>query len=185
MSASRKILISLVFVLFLAMIPAANYALHHIGIGCTINPPCVIAVWYKPLIYAPSGVLFAGFAFVLRDILQRLTGLSTSLIAVILGTLLSYLYVDPQIATAGCLAYFLSEIADTICYSYIQRYNLILAVIVSATVGLVIDSVVFLQMAFHSYQFLPGQIIGKLWTVILAIPLIKLCRNNLRLNTES
>lgn len=175
----RKITVLIFFILFLAMIPAANYTLLHFGTSCPTHEPCIIPVWFVPVIYAPSGVLFAGCAFVLRDVLQRLSGLYTSLVAVITGTFISYLYVEPGIALAGCLAYFSSEISDTIIYSFLQKYNLILAIIISASVGLIIDSLVFLRIAFHSYAFLDGQIIGKLWMVILSIPFIHLLRKKL------
>ena len=172
------------FGLFLAMIPAANYTLLHVGTSCLPHQPCVIPVWFSPIIYAPSGVLFAGLAFVLRDVLQRLSGLYLSLFAVICGTILSYLYVDPFLAVAGCSAYFLSEITDTVIYSLIQKYNLILAILTSALVGLIIDSLVFLDIAFHSYTFLPGQIIGKLLMVLLSLPFIMLSRNLLSANNS-
>lgn len=96
------------------------------------------------MIYAPSGIIFAGAAFVLRDILQRMAGLYVSLIAVICGTVISYLYVDPALAIAGCSAYFFSEVADTIVYSYLQKYNVLLAILVSACIGLIVDSLIFL-----------------------------------------
>lgn len=165
------------FVLFLSMIPAANYTLLHLGTSCPANEPCVIPVWFSPVIYAPSGVLFAGLALVLRDILQRLAGLYLAVIAVIIGTVISYLYVNPALALAGCGAYFLSEMTDTVVYSFLQKYNLILAVLVSASVGVIIDSVVFLHLAFHNFEFISGQIIGKFWMVLISIPLIKFSRN--------
>ncbi len=172
----KNFFICLFFSLFLAMIPAANYALLHFGTSCLPNEPCVLPVWFYPVIYAPSGVMFAGLAFVLRDILQRMAGLSVSLIAVVCGTVLSYLFVDERLAIAGSIAYFLSEITDTSVYSYLQKYNLIVAIFISACTGLLIDSLVFLHLAFHSYQFLTGQIIGKLWVVILSIPIIQFSR---------
>jgi len=175
----RKVTVLIFFILFLAMIPLASYTLLHFGSSCPPHEPCIIPVWFAPVIYAPSGVLFAGFAFVLRDVLQRLSGLYTSLVAVLIGTIISYLYVEPGIALAGCLAYFSSEISDTVVYSLLQKYNLVVAVLISASVGLIIDSLVFLRIAFHSYTFLDGQIIGKLWMVILSIPFIHLLRKNL------
>ena len=39
-------------------------------------------------------------------------------------------------------------------------------------VGLVVDSVLFLWLAFGSLEFLAGQIIGKLWMVLLALPAV-------------
>ena len=42
----------------------------------------------------------------------------------------------------------------------------------SSLVGLVVDSMVFLWLAFGSLDFLPGQIIGKAWMVLLALPFV-------------
>jgi len=39
-------------------------------------------------------------------------------------------------------------------------------------VGLVVDSVVFLWLAFGSLDFLLGQIVGKAWMVLLSIPFV-------------
>jgi hypothetical protein len=41
---------------------------------------------------------------------------------------------------------------------------------------LVVDSIVFLWLAFGSLEFLVGQIIGKLWMVLLAIPFVMYMR---------
>ncbi|MCC2624529.1 MAG: beta-carotene 15,15-monooxygenase [Burkholderiales bacterium] len=177
---NKQFIVFITFALFLAMIPAANYTLLHFGSSCPENQPCVIPVWFYPVVYAPSGVLFAGAAFVLRDILQRLSSLWLSLFAVLCGTIISYKYVNADLAVAGSAAYFLSELTDTYVYTYLQRYSLILAVFISACAGLIVDSMVFLHMAFHSYQFLPGQIIGKLLVVILCLPVIKLSRRLIR-----
>ncbi len=42
--------------------------------------------------------------------------------------------------------------------------------------GLVVNSIVFLWLAFGSLDFLLGQIIGKTWMVLLAIPLVAYLR---------
>ena len=54
----------------------------------------------------------------------------------------------------------------------LARRRLVLAVVASSSVGLVVDSIVFLWLAFGSLDFLFGQIIGKLWMVLLAIPFV-------------
>ena len=51
-----------------------------------------------------------------------------------------------------------------------------LAVFASSVTGLVIDSIVFLYLAFGSLDYLGGQIIGKGWMVLLALPLIQWLR---------
>ena len=42
----------------------------------------------------------------------------------------------------------------------------------SSTAGLVVDSIVFLWLAFGSLEFLPGQIVSKAWMVLLSIPFV-------------
>jgi len=40
----------------------------------------------------------------------------------------------------------------------------------------VVDSLVFLQLAFHSHEYLLGQVVGKAWAVLLSVPLIQWLR---------
>jgi hypothetical protein len=40
----------------------------------------------------------------------------------------------------------------------------------------VVDSVAFLILAFGSLEFLAGQVVGKLWAVLIAVPLMRLLR---------
>ena len=77
---------------------------------------------------------------------------------------------------ASGTAFALSELADFAVYTPLQRRRLTLAVVVSSVVGLTVDSVVFLTLAFGSLAFLPGQIVGKLWAVAIAVPLVRLLR---------
>ena len=51
-----------------------------------------------------------------------------------------------------------------------------LAVAASGAVGLVVDSLVFLYLAFGSLDFLAGQVVGKAWMVLVALPLVHLLR---------
>ena len=56
--------------------------------------------------------------------------------------------------------------------SPLARRRLVAAVIASSSVGLVVDSVVFLWLAFGSLDFLAGQVVGKAWMVLLSIPFV-------------
>ena len=51
--------------------------------------------------------------------------------------------------------------------------------ILSNTVGLVVDSMLFLAIAFGSQEFLAGQIVGKAWMTLLAVPLLLVVRRRL------
>jgi hypothetical protein len=43
-------------------------------------------------------------------------------------------------------------------------------------VSLVVDSVIFLYLAFGSLEFLAGQVVGKAWMVLLSIPFVHYLR---------
>lgn len=130
-----------------------------------------------PGIMAPSGVLMVGLALVLRDLVQRRLGARWAIAAILAGAALSALLAPPALVLASGTAFLLSELADFAVYTPLQRRRLVLAVVASGLVGLVIDSLLFLQLAFGSLDFLSGQIIGKAWIVLLSIPVIWGLRN--------
>ena len=70
----------------------------------------------------------------------------------------------------------LSEFADFAVYTPLARRRLVLAVLASSLLGLVVNSIVFLWLAFGSLDFLAGQIVGKLWMVLLAMPFVAYLR---------
>jgi uncharacterized PurR-regulated membrane protein YhhQ (DUF165 family) len=160
--------------LFLALfglcIPAANWLIGHAGTMCIPQGPCLIPV--APGVMAPSGVLMVGLALVLRDLVQRRLGLAWSAAAILAGAALSALLAPPALVIASAVAFLLSELADLLVYTPLQRRGLVRAVVASSLAGLVVDSIVFLQLAFGSLDFLPGQVIGKLWMVALSLPLL-------------
>ena len=155
---------------FALCIPAANWLLGHAGTVCPPNSPCLIPV--APGIMAPSGVPMIGLALVLRDLVQRRLGTRWAIGAILAGAVLSAFLAPPALVLASGAAFLLSELADFAIYTPLQRRRLVLAVVASGLVGLVVDSVLFLQLAFGSLEFLSGQIIGKAWVVLLAIPVI-------------
>lgn len=160
--------------LFALTIPLANWMIGNVGVVCVPDGPCLVPV--APGIKAPSGVLMIGLALVLRDIVQRRLGARMGLVAIIIGTAISGLIAPPAIVTASVAAFLLSELADFAVYTPLQRNHFVLAVLASSLLGLVVDSIVFLSLAFGSLDFLLGQIIGKAWMVLLAMPLMHLLR---------
>src|SRR5262245_20543687 len=141
---------------FLASIPLANWMIQHIGTVCVPQGPCLVPV--APGLLAPSGVLTVGAALVLRDVVQRCLGLTWGLTAVAIGTVLSSLIAPSALVIASGAAFALSELADFAVYTPLQRRRLTLAVAASSTVGLVVDSIVFLALAFGVLDFLGGQL---------------------------
>ncbi|MGH7043130.1 MAG: VUT family protein [Acetobacteraceae bacterium] len=172
--AARRRVGTVAFAAFLGLIPLANWMILHVGTVCAPGGPCLVPV--APGLLAPSGVLTVGVALVLRDVVQRCLGLMWGLAAIIAGTMLSILVAPGALVAASGAAFLLSELADFVVYTPLQRRRLVLAVLASAALGLTIDSVVFLWLAFGGLHFLVGQIVGKLWAVAVSIPFIRLLR---------
>jgi queuosine precursor transporter len=161
----------LVFLLlFCLTIPAANWLIGHVGTECALSGPCVIPV--APGLLAPSGVLMVGAALVLRDLVQRRFGAGIGICAILMGAALSGLLAPPALVIASATAFLISESVDFAVYTPLARKHFVTAVAASGFFGLVIDSVVFLWLAFGSLEFLAGQIAGKAWMIVLSIPLM-------------
>jgi uncharacterized PurR-regulated membrane protein YhhQ (DUF165 family) len=157
-------------ILFCLTIPAANWMLGHVGTICPPNAPCLIPV--APGLMAPSGVLMIGAALVLRDLVQRRLGVAMSAAAILIGAGFSGLFAPLPLVLASAAAFLLSELADLAVYTPLARRRLMTAVLLSSVVGLAVDSIVFLWLAFGSLDFLAGQVIGKALMVLLALPLV-------------
>jgi hypothetical protein len=158
-------------VLFALTIPAANWLIGHVGTACTMpQGPCVLPV--APGLLAPSGVMMVGVALVLRDLVQRRLGAGVSALAILAGTAISAALAPPALVLASGVAFLLSEFADLAVYTPLARRRLVAAVVASSFAGLVVDSLVFLWLAFGSLDFLPGQVVGKAWMVLLSIPFV-------------
>jgi queuosine precursor transporter len=160
----------LFLVLFALTIPAANWLIGHVGTTCVPYGPCLLPV--APGLMAPSGVTMVGIALVLRDLVQRRLGTTISALAVLVGSGMSALLAPASLVVASATAFLLSEFADLAVYTPLARRRLVAAVIASSCAGLVVDSIVFLWLAFGSLDFLAGQVVGKAWMVLLSIPLV-------------
>lgn len=157
--------------LFALTIPAANWLIGHVGTSCVMpHGPCVVPV--APELLAPSGVIMVGMALVLRDLVQRRLGVVMSTFAVLLGSVISAVLAPPSLVLASGAAFLLSEFADLAVYTPLARRRLVAAVIASSFAGLLVDSIVFLWLAFGSLDFLLGQVVGKTWMVLLSIPFV-------------
>jgi uncharacterized PurR-regulated membrane protein YhhQ (DUF165 family) len=157
--------------LYCLTIPAANWLILHAGTECAPGGPCVIPV--APGVRAPSGVLMAGAALVLRDLVQRRFGVAIGVCAILMGTAIAGLLAPPALVIASATAFLISESVDFAVYTPLARKRFVTAVVVSGFFGLIVDSVVFLWLAFGSLEFIAGQIIGKAWMIVISIPFLR------------
>jgi queuosine precursor transporter len=145
---------------FIATIWAANWLISHFG---------VVGVGFG--LVAPAGVYAVGVAFTLRDITHRMLGPWAVMAAIVTGALLSWL-IAPAFALASGVAFLVSELADLTVYTPLAERTWLGSVVLSNTVGLVVDSALFLTLAFGSLQFFAGQVVGKAWMTLAAVLLL-------------
>ena len=125
---------------------------------------------------APAGVLVAGLAFTLRDLLHEAAGTAWTLAAIAAGSAVSLAVAGPGLALAAGTAFLVSELADLAVYTPLRRRRWLFAVTASNIVGLVVDSALFLWLAFGSLAFLPGQVWGKLLMTAAAVGVLAAIR---------
>jgi uncharacterized PurR-regulated membrane protein YhhQ (DUF165 family) len=162
--------LALLVAAFAATVPAANWMIGNVGTACLAAGPCVMPVGFG--LTAPSGVLLVGLAMVLRDMVHEAGGIRAALLAIVIGGALAWLVAPPALVLASVAAFLLAELADLAVYAPLRERRLGLAVLASGAAGAVIDSAVFLFLAFGSLAFIEGQIVGKLWMSILAFGFI-------------
>lgn len=168
-------------VLFALTIPLANWLIGNFGTMCVPNGPCMVPVDFGTFgLMAPSGVLVVGAALVLRDIVHERLGAWWALGAIVVGAALSATLAPQALVVASVAAFVLAELADFAVYAPLRRRNLTVAVLASGVVGAVVDSAVFLWLAFGSLAFIEGQVVGKLWMSVAAAVALHLMRRSSR-----
>ena len=143
-------------VLYVLTIVGANWAIKHYGI---------VPVGFGYV--APAAVYFVAAALILRDYIQWASGKVVMLAALAVGVAVSYFVSDPHVAEASALAFAFSELLDFALFTWIAP-RWARAVLVGGIAGAVLDSLIFLSVAFGSLAFLPGQVIGKAYGIVLA-----------------
>ena len=158
------------FSAFVATIPAANWLIGNVGTECIPNGPCLIPVGFG--LSAPSGVLMIGAALVLRDAIQEIGGVKLASVAILIGAALTWLIASHALAVASIAAFVVAEFADLAVYTPLRRKGLSLAILASGLVGSIVDSAVFLWLAFGSLDFMAGQVVGKMLMTAIASALV-------------
>lgn len=150
--------------LYIGCILGANLAAHRFGV-----------VDVAPGLTAPAAVFFTGPVLVLRDYIQWLFGPLTALSLLATGVTASYLFADHRLAAASAVAFAVSEAADFALFTWIAP-RWAAAVAAAGIVGALLDAALFLQLAFGTLAYLPGQVLGKTYGVAAAAAAIAIRR---------
>ncbi|WP_309505414.1 VUT family protein [Streptomyces phytophilus] len=151
---------------YIATIPVANWLVAHVD-------PQPVGLGYV----APAGVYMVGLVLVLRDAVRETVGRPAVAVAIAAGAVLSFWLATPALAFASAAAFALSETADSLVYEPLRKRGRLTAVAASNAVGLVADSLLFLWLAFGSFTYLPGQLLGKAWMTLAALAVIAVWRS--------
>lgn len=157
----------------LANVLTTNFGFVPIGFGLT----------------ATAGTYAAGFALVSRDIVHETSGQVGVALAILIGCGLSFITASPAIAIASLVAFAFSEVADSLVYTPLRKNKWRSAVVLSSVVGGLLDTILFITIAFGFSALSPtvllGQIVGKvLWVAIpfaLVGGIVKARKNSIRL----
>lgn len=124
---------------------------------------------------AVAGVLFAGISLASRDLVQDSWGRLPIVGLILIGSAMSFVFAAPQFAVASAVAFLLAEGLDFAVYTPLRARakfgdkRWALAVAASNIVGAVVDTFVFIGIAFGFSQVideLAGQMIGKTYATV-------------------
>jgi queuosine precursor transporter len=108
----------------------------------------------------------------LRDLLHDALGAWAVAVAIAVGAGLSWLLAAPQIALASVVAFAVSELLDSTIYTRLRTHSRLHAIVGSNLAGLVVDSLLFVPLAFRSYAAVPGQILGKTVATVVTVAVL-------------
>ncbi|OHT78371.1 hypothetical protein BKG69_15875 [Mycobacteroides chelonae] len=148
---------------FVGCIAGANWAILNVGTDHGAGLPHTLPAGFG--LESPSGVLFAGAQLTLRDFIQERLGAWKTLAVITISAPLTALVASPALALASVITFLAAEFADLACLQPIAAARIIVAVLGSNVTSAIVDSVLFLALAFGFSQAAAGTVgmsVGKL-----------------------
>lgn len=153
--------------IYAGLIVAANWAIKRYGF---------VPVGFG--LVAPAGTYFAGAVFVARDAVQLTLGRWWALVAIAAGAGLSFV-TSPSLALASGTAFAVGELTDWAIFTPLRRRHLVAGYLVGNVWGLLVDTWLFLWLAFSSIAHWQGTALGKFWMTAAALPVVWVLRRRL------
>lgn len=157
----NAVLVAAVMIVYLLLVVAAN-------IASVRWPPLVVEE-----LVVPAGTVFAGASLTVRDLVHETIGARGAAVGIVAGAGLSAVFASPRIAVASVVAFAASEIVDALIYARLRHRSRLRAIAVSNAGGLVVDSVLFVPLAFGSFIAVPGQLVGKGAATLLSLAVLQ------------
>lgn len=159
-------------------ITALAYILSIISGNWLVATYGIITVIPGTEITGPAGVYMIGLTLALRDLLQDRVGPARTIPFMLIGVIISAAF-SPTLALASSAAFLIAELLDMAVYTPLRkRGHITVAVLASNTVGLILDTVIFLALAFGTLAYWEGQIIGKVAGTLLALLILRVVYRN-------
>lgn len=132
--------------LFIAAAASSNWAIANLGKDNGPGAPHTIPIGWG--LEAPSGVVLIGAMITLRDALHERIRLRGTLVVIVVAALVSATFAPASIAFASGLTLLVAETTDALVYQRLRRRGWLTAATASNAVSAVVDSALFLLLAF-------------------------------------
>ena len=179
-SARTGVHTAILIALFVGCIGLANWALLHVGQDNGASAPRTLPV--LPGLAAPSGVIFAGAILTLRDTIQERLGTWRTVVVVLASAPFAALLSTPGLAFASCFTFVAAELSDLAVFSRLRSAGFYRAAAASNLVSSVIDSALFLLLAFGAQAAASGTaglVVGKFLSSLCVLGAVRVVTGTL------
>ncbi len=146
--------------LFVVAAAASNWAIENVGRDNGPLAPRTISIGWG--LEAPSGVVLIGMMIAVRDALHERVGLRGTIVVIAIASLVSAVLAPPALAIASGVTLLVAEITDALVYQQLRRRGRIVAATASNVASSIVDSALFLTIAYGAHAAAGGT-----WTLTL------------------
>jgi uncharacterized PurR-regulated membrane protein YhhQ (DUF165 family) len=169
---------------FIASAAASNWAITNVGRDNGPLAPHTIPIGWA--LDAPSGVVLIGVMIAVRDALHERVGLKGTLLVIALGSVVSALLSPAAIAIASGVTLLAAETADALVYQALRQRGRVRAALASNIVSSVVDSAVFLLIAYGVQAARDGTwalTVGKVEASVITLAILTTATRSFRTST--
>lgn len=163
--------------IFIGAAATSNWAIQHVGQSNGPYAPHTIPIGWG--LRAASGVLLIGAMITVRDALHEQVGIRGTLWIIAAGSIVSGLLAPASIALASGVTMLAAETSDALVYQRLRGRGYLVAAAASNLVSSVIDSALFLVIAYGTAAMWRGTYpltVGKVEASLITLAVIVLAR---------